>query len=1551
MTAIRVELELKDGSFVSGMLRAGQSLDSFKNELRRLDPHFRNLTKNGDDVIRTFKRADDTSRTLLGTMRDVSIVMGAASLAFSALTGASGGVIGNIIKVNSEMERLRFQMEGLSDAADPVKDAADQVAYLREAATRAPFSIRELTSTFVKLKASGTDPLNGSMQALVDGIAAFGGTDEQLHRVTLGITQMTGKGVIQMEEMRQQLGESMPTAMRLMARSMGVSVAELIDAISTGRVEAKSALAGFYEELNRAYGGEAQRMMGTFSGQVTQMTANLQNLSTTGGLFEFFENLKTKLQEFNDFLKSPEARSAADQFGRGLSYIADVVTSVAKTLYAFRGELKALAMAIAGFVALKTLASGFKAIGLSVNMMRGEVRAGINTMQAASTAAATANIALGSASTGAARAGVAFASMGSMIGGGLRVAGAAVPWLGLVASIAMFAADKFGLLSDKTDEAYQNLVRYGAESRAQAEEALAAKEAELRANLESAQNPSGFWAYAGDMDYAGYIETTKRELKEAQEALDKFLAEKQGYIERAATREGEIEIEKQDRLLDIAQSKMNAEYDRNQTLLDNRYQAERDAAAKNGEDVSAIEEKYQAETLKNRQELIKKHIKLHDDELNKVSAMYLSAIGNQDRAEEARLGVWMDNIYKRRVALFQELNAISDTVFGTTMIEPVVDNEELRKKGEKALEDLRESIKGLEADIGGASGEYAKMLYRIERGDFGSVEQGSDAFQQLTKDILEATRQKEALDSIMDGRKDITGDIERLRDKLREEQLKLDARKAGRVLTEGELIKERLNAGLYEGLGPIENIRNAIQNLASVTEAQGLVAEQAGKVMRENTFGQVLLNQIDKIRLAIMGVTGEINNMGVAAGSMNFGGMTGGFANVVSNVDGGILDLIASRESGGDYNATLDNGRWTNGAQNLTAMTLNQVRELQKFMLSNPENRRLYGDGKGSSALGRYQIVGQTLEGLMREMGLTGNELYDEAMQDRMGAQLVARRGGNPAALRQEWAGLNGVSDEQILAALQKSQTGPTVFAANMKGAVTAPVTQNTSIPALPVMDTSIRERMEKEQRAFTEKMRAEADALIELEKAQRGESYNQDRIDYLRDLKESVLDANKPLEDLGKNYSKVIGDIRAGKLGDNKNIDAEEYKEILLWAKKVDEAELKRDQRKSARTDAENQKAALDEKRLELEKDIADTQARIKNPDYKGQSDDIQKLTASLDEYVESVKTAYGEQSQAYKDAKAYRDQMIASGMTLEGAKLKADLTAQTRDLQDSLLTQDQLIRVQLDRDLEAIDMKADAMRAAGMSEVEITEYVEAAKAAIRAKYNKDVMTPFQQQMEEWGKLSENLKGSTGKWMDSMASGIAGLITGTGDLQSAINGIINDIVNMGVRYAISSFMPEGKGGTGGGAKGTAKSAATSKGTSAATKMPVGVKHTGGIVGAGGGMARMVSGSVFSHAKKYHTGGLVGGPRLMAGEVPIIAKKGEGVFTPEQMSAMGSFASANQYQINAPITVNGSAGTPAQNDDLAKKMAKELDGTMRLVVQDEFRKQSRPGNMMNSRNK
>ncbi|WP_326894388.1 tape measure protein (plasmid) [Rhizobium beringeri] len=207
--------------------------------------------------------------------------------------------------------------------------------YLREQATQMPFSLRTITSGFVKLKATGTDPMNGSLKAIADGIASFGGSDEAFNRTILGITQAAGKGVLQMEELRQQIGESMPNAMQLLARSMGLTVGQLAKEISTGTVASRPALAKLYDELNRVYGGTSQRMMRTFSGQITQLHTNLQNLATNEGGSGFFDQVKGQLQDINRFLASDMANQFATRLGNALSSVVQGLRTAITTIWEF----------------------------------------------------------------------------------------------------------------------------------------------------------------------------------------------------------------------------------------------------------------------------------------------------------------------------------------------------------------------------------------------------------------------------------------------------------------------------------------------------------------------------------------------------------------------------------------------------------------------------------------------------------------------------------------------------------------------------------------------------------------------------------------------------------------------------------------------------------------------------------------------------------------------------------------------------------------------------------------------------------------------------------------------------------------------------------------------------------------------------------------------------------------------------------------------------------------------------------------------------------------
>jgi hypothetical protein len=81
--------------------------------------------------------------------------------------------------------------------------------------------------------------------------------------------------------------------------------------------------------------------------------------------------------------------------------------------------------------------------------------------------------------------------------------------------------------------------------------------------------------------------------------------------------------------------------------------------------------------------------------------------------------------------------------------------------------------------------------------------------------------------------------------------------------------------------------------------------------------------------------------------------------------------------------------------------------------------------------------------------------------------------------------------------------------------------------------------------------------------------------------------------------------------------------------------------------------------------------------------------------------------------------------------------------------------------------------------------------------------------------------------------------------------------------------------------------------------------HTGGVVGSGDGGGRAVSPTVFAGAPRYHTG-------LMPDEVPAILKKGEGVFTQAQMSAIGGALGSSGS--NVEVHIHNATGVKKQTE-------------------------------------
>ncbi|ATW57959.1 tail tape-measure protein [Pseudomonas phage nickie] len=352
-------------------------------------------------------------------LRDTVLTLALARDAIRTVAEATLGWQKTIADTNGQMQRSIALMKSFSKETDPVKATAQAMAdvnMLLTKASNAPFSLKAITDSFVKLRVSGIEPINQGFDALVDSVAQFGGSDEQLKRASVAIQQMAGKGVVSMEELRQQLGEAVPTAIQQMADGLGVTYSKLVKDISLGKVKSEPAIIAMFREMELQSKGSAERMMNTWQGATAQLNTEFTKLMLTVGGFQegygegtYMHGITSGIKELTTILKDPATQASAKAFGEGLTAIMKSAVEGLKWIIQYRSEIyelgkafltiyaatkavtiiRSLGGAFAGLVGSVAGAGGaIKTQMAAINTSFGTFTSGVAAMRNGSTAAA-----------------------------------------------------------------------------------------------------------------------------------------------------------------------------------------------------------------------------------------------------------------------------------------------------------------------------------------------------------------------------------------------------------------------------------------------------------------------------------------------------------------------------------------------------------------------------------------------------------------------------------------------------------------------------------------------------------------------------------------------------------------------------------------------------------------------------------------------------------------------------------------------------------------------------------------------------------------------------------------------------------------------------------------------------------------------------------------------------------------------------------------------------------------------------------------------------------
>lgn len=207
---------------------------------------------------------DLSAKTTKRTFNDMAVDFAKGAILSEVLFGVMGAMQGAATQAVTTASAMETLQRGMSAVFGGQANAAKELEYVRAVSDRTGVSLIDLGKAYSKVALSAREAGFSQAQArevfeAVSGaMGVLGESSSETGFALQAITQMLSKGVVSMEEFRQQLAERLPGAFEATARELGLTTAELNAFVATGKATAFDVLPALASGLNKVYPTKAQ---------------------------------------------------------------------------------------------------------------------------------------------------------------------------------------------------------------------------------------------------------------------------------------------------------------------------------------------------------------------------------------------------------------------------------------------------------------------------------------------------------------------------------------------------------------------------------------------------------------------------------------------------------------------------------------------------------------------------------------------------------------------------------------------------------------------------------------------------------------------------------------------------------------------------------------------------------------------------------------------------------------------------------------------------------------------------------------------------------------------------------------------------------------------------------------------------------------------------------------------------------------------------------------------------------------------------------------------
>ena len=235
------------------------------------------------------------------------------------ITAPLAAIAGGAIVAAGEFEKLRLGLEAtMTDAGYSIAQAREELEQLREVAKAPGIDFEQAVKGSLRLQSVGlsAEQARETIAQFANGVAAAGGTADNLNSVTTQLSQIIGKGKILNEDL-VILKENMPSVSRALTNAFGTATAEGLRALNVSAEDLVVTLTKELAKAPRVAGGIANSIQNA-QVAVREAAAKIGDslnraFNITGALDRFAAFVLRVADGFADL--SPETQRAAFAIG------------------------------------------------------------------------------------------------------------------------------------------------------------------------------------------------------------------------------------------------------------------------------------------------------------------------------------------------------------------------------------------------------------------------------------------------------------------------------------------------------------------------------------------------------------------------------------------------------------------------------------------------------------------------------------------------------------------------------------------------------------------------------------------------------------------------------------------------------------------------------------------------------------------------------------------------------------------------------------------------------------------------------------------------------------------------------------------------------------------------------------------------------------------------------------------------------------------------------------------------------------------------------------